>query len=78
MTRPSPIPTMAPVAAETSAYNHPSVAKPATSGPRRIPIARSMPSCDRRSSASMTKMLISSNTPAATANMPIVKYSWES
>ena len=43
---------------------------------RRIPIARSIPSSDRRSSASITNTLTSSRIPAATANMPTVKYSW--
>jgi hypothetical protein len=42
-----------------------------TSRPRFIPTARSMPSSDFRSSASMTKMFTSSRTPAMIEKLPM-------
>ncbi len=43
---------------------------------RRNPTARSIPSSDFRSSASITKMLTSNRMPASTANDPIARNSW--
>src|SRR5829696_3025732 len=46
-----------------------------TSRPRFMPTARSMPSSDFRSSASITKMFTSSSTPAMTEKLPMNKNS---
>ncbi|MDH4170250.1 MAG: hypothetical protein OEW42_11745 [Acidimicrobiia bacterium] len=76
ITQPRPIPINDPITPATNEYSQPSVVNAPTSGSRRSPNARSIPSSPRRSSASITKMFTSNNTPAATANMPMVKYSW--
>jgi hypothetical protein len=73
ISHPNPMPSNAPSALASIAYSQPSPASTPTRVPRRIPMARSIPSSERRSSASITNTLTRRRIPAATANIPIVK-----
>ena len=70
MARPTPMPAMVPRAAAATAYIHPSRENAPISPARFRPTARSMPSSVLRSSASMTKIEISSRMPARALKVP--------
>ena len=65
-------PSRAPTAAARRSYAAPSNVNISTRCPRRVPIARAMPSSPRRSVASITKMRKMSRIPAAIENVPNV------